>query len=186
MQLPDGSYGYTRNGSFRLGPDGELLSSQGYPITNTQEVSEEAIAESYEDLLSGDSALNLGLSSNTIKVPTGVSIRLDDKGEVYSSDGEDLGKLNVVTFPNVDGLVDVGGGLYLPSSETGAPEAVTLGYMHGETKIKQGHVEASNTSIVENMARIVELNSAIKSQMKVMKVLDQMQESLNSTITRNI
>ncbi len=185
--LPDGSYAYTRDGSFKLGPNGELLSPQGYPLSNTSAKEVESRKISYEELSNGKiEALDLGLSAETIRVPTGASVVLQPDGQIETEDGTILGRINVVAFPNVDALQEAGNGIFVATENSGRPEELTLGDLNGQTKVKQGHLEASNTSIIENMNRVVELNTAVKAQMKVIKLLDQMQEGLNSTITRNL
>ncbi len=181
--LPDGTYAYTRDGSFTLGPSGELLSPQGYPLSNTS--MNDGSTVSYEDLADGK-AINAGLSAENIKVPIGTAVVIQADGSLESTEGERLGRITLMAFPNVDGLQELGNGIYLPSESSGRPEEVVTGEMNGQTHLLQGYVEASNTSIVQDMNRIVELNTAVKSQMKVIKLLDQMQEGLNSTITRNL
>ncbi len=182
--MPDGTYAYTRDGSLKLGPTGELLSAQGYPISNTstKDIADQNI--SYEDLVAGK--VDIGLNSQNIRVPTGSNVVLQENGDLESSDGQPLGRMTLVAFPNVDGLHEIGGGLYLPTEASGRPEEVKTGEMNGQTHLLQGYIEASNTNIVQDMNRIVEMNTSVKAQMKVIKLLDQMQEGLNSTITRNL
>ncbi len=185
--LPDGTYAYTRNGSFKLGPNGELLSPQGYPLSNTSQEKIEDTKFSYDELASGKlGVLNAGLTAQHIKVPTGSGVTLQPNGELETDDGTPLGRVTIMTFPNVDGLQEIGNGIYLPTEQTGRVEEVRTGEMNGQTHLLQGYLEASNTSIVQDMNRLVELNTSVKSQMKVMKLLDQMQEGLTSTITRNL
>ncbi len=185
--LPDGTYAYTRDGSFTLGPSGELLSPQGYPLSNTSGTQAEDTTISYDDLANGNlKSFDMGLSTESIKVPTGTGVIVQPDGSLETNDGDRLGKVTILAFPNVDGLQEVGNGIYMPTESSGRPEEVTIGEMNGQTHLLQGYLEASNTSIVQDMNRIVELNTAVKSQMKVIKLLDQMQEGLNSTITRNL
>ncbi len=182
--LPDGTYAYTRDGSFMLGPDGQLQSPQGYPISNTSTNNLEDTKISYEDIMAGK--LDVGLKSESIIVPTGAGVVLQESGALESAEGEYLGKVALVAFPNVDGLQELGNGLYLPTERSGRPEEVKTGEMNGQTHLLQGYIESSNTNLVQDMNRIVEMNSSVKAQMKVIKLLDQMQEGLNSTITRNL
>ncbi len=182
--MPDGTYAYTRDGSFQLGPNGELQSPHGYPISNTSTNNLEDTKISYEQIMEGK--LDVGLKSESINVPTGAGIVLQDSGVLESAEGEYLGKVALVAFPNVDGLKEIGNGLYLPTESSGRPEEIKTGEMNGQTHLLQGYIEASNTNLVQDMNRIVEMNSSVKAQMKVIKLLDQMQEGLNSTITRNL
>lgn len=187
VQMPDGTLAYTRNGSFQIGKNGELLSSQGYALTNQSQVTTEEINNTYDSITGeGAAKFSFGLSGQSIQIPTGSDIRLAKNGELQGANGETLGKLVVVTFPNLDGLKDVGNGLLVPTEESGQLEEVSLGSMEGQTEVKQGYLESSNMAIMDDTAKVVQLNSAVKAEMKVIKLLDQLQESLNSTITRNI
>lgn len=186
IQLPDGTNAYTRDGSFTVGPNGELLSAQGYPVV-TSNPTAEFVSERYDQLATGaPQAFDVGVHSSATFIPVGATVVMDDTGTLRTDEGQILGKLSVVTFTNVDGLKDVGDNVYIASESAGDIKEVQIGDMRGETKVRQGYLETSNVSIVKDMADIVQLNTAIKAEMKIIKVLDQMQENLTSTITRNI
>lgn len=186
VELPDGTRAYTRNGSFTVGPNGELLSAQGYPLI-TSHPNEELITQNYDNLMDGQvHSFDAGASSSTIIIPVGSSIHMDTDGTLKTDDGQILGRLNVVSFTNNEGLQDVGQGLFIATKEAGDIHELEIGSMLGQTAVRQGHLEEANISIVDKMADIVQLNTAIKAEMKIIKVLDQMQENLNSSISRNI
>ena len=183
VELPDGTTAYTRDGSFRLGPNGELLSSQGYPLLN-KNYTDKPEFTGYDNHLDGKYSMEL--SNTDLVIPLGSNPKLDDQGGLFTDEGKYLGKISVVTFPNIDGLKDIGNGLFVAEPEAGTAEELELGYFDGDTKLRQGALESANSSIVNEMANINQLNSAIKADMKIIKVLDSMQETLNSTITRNM
>jgi flagellar basal body rod protein FlgG len=186
VELPDGTNAYTRDGSFTVGPNGELLSAQGYPVV-TGHPSAEFIAQSYDELTGEETAsFDVGVHSSASFIPTGATVMLDEDGTLKTSDGQMIGKLNVVTFTNEEGLHDIGDGLFLATEAVGEIKEAEIGTLSGQTQVKQGYLETSNVSIVKHMSDIVQLNTAIKAEMKIIKVLDQMQENLTSTITRNI
>ncbi len=186
VELPDGTRAYTRNGAFKIGSDGQLLSAQGYPIT-TANPNPEFIAKNYDDMIDGAApSFDAGIHAGAVIIPTASTVMMDNDGTLKTSDGDTIGKLSVVTFTNVDGLHDVGDGLYIPTEQAGDIHELEIGPMLGQTQVRQGHLEQANVSIIDKMADIVQINTAIKAEMKIIKVLDQMQENLNSTITRNI
>lgn len=186
VQLPDGTMAYTRNGSFTISAEGQLLSPQGFPVV-TESPSAESIGANYDVLADGTiKSFDIGATSSSVVIPVGSTINLNEDGELSTQDGDRVGKLRVVTFTNNEGLKDIGDGLFVATENTGESHDVSLGTCLGETKVKQGYLESSNVSVVHDMSKIVQLNSAIKAEMKIIKALDQMQESLNSTITRNI
>lgn len=180
VQLPDGTYAYTRDGSFSVGPTGELLSSQGYPVV-TSRPDAEFVNKSYDA-----ESFDVGVNAGSAFIPVGSSVLMDDDGTLKTDDGKLIGKLNLVNFTNPDGLKDIGDNLYMANAGTGEPVDVEIGTMNNQTQVRQGALETSNVSLVKNMSKMVQLNTIIKAEMKVIKILDQMQENLTSTITRNI
>ncbi|NQY80594.1 MAG: flagellar hook basal-body protein [Candidatus Caenarcaniphilales bacterium] len=176
--MPDGTVAYTRNGALTVGPDGTLQTPFGYQITTT--------ASNNESTDPTGQNFNIGLSRSPIKIPPGVKVNLNEKGELQDPSGNTLGKINLVTFTNLQGMRDIGEGLYLPTRAAGDLNDVQVGNMNGETKLIQGHLEASNADSVMAMSQILQLNSQIKAEMKIFKTLDQMHGDLNSTISRNL
>ncbi|MDA0771657.1 MAG: flagellar hook basal-body protein [Cyanobacteria bacterium] len=186
VELPDGTRGYTRNGSFTVGPNGELMSAQGYPLI-TSHPNNELISQNYDNIAGGQTvSFDAGATSSTIILPIGSNVSLDEEGTLSTVEGTVLGRLSVVNFTNNDALQDVGQGLFIATEEAGDIYEMKIGAMLGQTQVRQGHLEQANVSIVDKMADIVQLNTAIKAEMKIIKVLDQMQENLNSSISRNL
>ncbi|MCE2928186.1 MAG: flagellar hook-basal body complex protein [Candidatus Caenarcaniphilales bacterium] len=186
VQLPDGTMAYTRDGAFSIGPNGELVSSQGYPVV-VNNPDAEFIAQSY-DASSGEvtSDFDVGVNSSKTFIPIGATVLLEDDGMLRTDSGQLIGKLSVVNFTNPDGLIDLGDNLFLATDAVGKIADANIGPLNGQTEIMQGYLESSNVSIVKNMSDMVQMNTAVKAEMKVIKMLDSMQENLNSTITRNL
>jgi flagellar basal-body rod protein FlgG len=185
IQMPDGSYAYTRDGSFTVGPNGELLSAQGYPVV-TSRPEAEFINKNYDEINGEAEAYDVGVNSGAAFIPAGSAVAMEPDGTLKTEDGTLIGKLNIVDFTNPDGLKDVGDNVYMATAASGDVVDVEIGLMNNQTEIKQGALETSNVSLVRNMSTMVQLNTIIKAEMKVIKILDQMQENLNSTITRNV
>lgn len=186
VELPDGTRAYTRNGSFKIDANGQLISAQGYPLV-TSNPNPEFVARTYDDILNDAApSFDARIHTGAVIIPTASTVMMDNDGTLKTEDGDLIGKLSVVSFTNVDGLHDVGDGLYIPTAQAGDIHELEIGPMLGQTQVRQGHLEQANVSIVDKMADIVQINTAIKAEMKIIKVLDQMQENLNSTITRNI
>lgn len=182
IELPDGTKAYTRNGSFKVGPNGELVNGSGYPVVTTNPDNEYVTMNS-----SGESkSFDVGVNSASTFIPIGESVVLDQEGVLKTARGKLIGKLSVVNFRNKDGLQDIGDNLYLATEDSGFIDDAEIGPMTGQTKIRQGYLENSNVSLVNSMSDLVQLNTSVKTEMKVIKLMDQMQESLTSTITRNL
>ena len=186
VQMPDGTLAYTRNGSLELNSVGELVTSHGYAITNKTGSEEVDINQAYDSLGQEGGKFNLSILSKKILVPTGETIKLGDEGALKDTKGNDIGELKLVTFPNLDGLKALGNGLFAATEAAGEIEEVLIGDKTGETKVKQGYLESSNMNMVREMGKIVQTNTAIKAHMKVLKMLDQMHETLNSALSRAV
>lgn len=176
--LPDGTIAYTRNGALSLSAEGRLQTPYGYEISTTSPNADLSAADK--------SSFSLGLSSKPVFIPAGVDVKLNDNGELVDPNGDVIGKINLVTFTNLNGLKDIGEGLYVPTRAAGDMRDVAIGTMNGDTKLKQGYLEASNSDSVYAMSQILQLNTSIKAEMKVFKTLDQMHGELNQTISRNL
>jgi flagellar basal body rod protein FlgG len=184
VQMPDGTYSYTRDGAFTVGSNGELLSSQGYQVV-TSRPDAEFINKSY-DAVNGEDEFDVGVNSGSTFIPVGATVQMETDGTLKTEDGVLIGKLNVVNFTNPEGLKDIGDNMYMATAASGDVIDVEIGGMSNQTNITQGALETSNVSLVKNMSAMVQLNTIIKAEMKVIKILDQMQENLTSTITRNV
>ena len=107
--LPDGTVAYTRNGALSLSAGGRLQTPYGYEISTTA---------AKQDLSEADKmTFSLELSSRPVFVPAGVDIKLNEKGELTDPNNEVLGKINLVTFTNLNGLKSIGEGLYVPTRQ---------------------------------------------------------------------
>ena len=126
------------------------------------------------------------LSSQPVFIRAGVDVKLNDNGELTDPNGEVIGRINLVTFTNLNALKDIGEGLYVPTREAGDMRDIVIGSMRGETQLKQGSLESSNADSVYSLSQILQLNTAIKAEMKIFKTLDQMHGELNQTISRNL
>jgi flagellar basal body rod protein FlgG len=94
---PNGTL-YTRNGSLRVLPSGDLASSDGYPVQSA--------------------------SGGTIHVATGKSITITPDGTV-EQDGNPVGQLGVVDFKATSSLQKVGSTNFTNSDPSNAPVPVT-------------------------------------------------------------
>lgn len=93
---PKGSL-YTRNGSLKILPSGELASGDGYPLQSS--------------------------TGATIKVAAGKEINITREGNVQQ-DGQTLGQIAVVDFKSTDSLQKVGGSSFTNTDANNQPAPV--------------------------------------------------------------
>lgn len=154
VQKPDGNIAYTRDGSLRVGPEGQLQNANGYPL----------IPE-----------VNIPLNVSD------VSFSFDGRVQVKGPDGqiEDVGQIQITSFANPSGLQAEGGNLYNVSPASGAPNP-GVPTEAGLGRIHQGYLEASNVTPVTEMTDMIRAQRVYELNSKVISTADQMMNSLNN------
>lgn len=151
VQRPDGTIGYTRDGSFKLNAQGQVVTVDGLPI------------------LSGFQAIPAGTSS----------INIAQNGEVtlQSASGTQSFRLTMTRFANPSGLRSLGGNLYEETAASGTPEIGAPGEA-GFGAIIQGFTEASNVNIVEEMVNLIVAQRAYEINSKSIQTSDEMLQNI--------
>ena len=122
VQMPDGTLGYTRDGSFKLDSQGRIVTSSGLPV------------------------------APGITVPPGAKeLAISQTGQVSviippASAPQQIGQLAMSSFINPAGLQPVGQNLYMESNASGAPQQGQPG-TNGLGTVKQGFLENSNVNV---------------------------------------
>ena len=149
LQLPDGTTGYTRDGSFHPDAQGQLVNANGIPL------------------------------SPPISVPQGTrDITIANDGTVtVSIAGQDgvtqIGQIQLATFQNAAGLDPQGQNVFKETDASGAPTASTPG-MNGAGLIQQGYLETSNVNVVEELVSMIQTQRAYEINSKAIQTSDQM------------
>jgi len=151
VQRPDGTIGYTRDGSFKLSPTGQVTTNDGMP------------------LLSGFQPIPAGSTS----------VNIADNGEVtvQSSTGNQTFRLTLSRFANPSGLRSLGGNLYEETAASGTPEAGQPAEQ-GYGSVLQGYIETSNVNIVEEMVNLIVAQRAYEVNSKSIQTSDEMLQSV--------
>ncbi|TFW29912.1 flagellar basal-body rod protein FlgG [Massilia arenosa] len=147
--LPDGTQGYTRDGSFQKDQNGQLVTSSGYVIQPAITVPANA-------------------TSITVGKDGTVSVTLPNTPAATQ-----IGTLQLATFVNPAGLEAKGENLYAETSASGSPNTNTPG-TNGTGVIMQGYVESSNVNVVEEMVNMIQTQRAYEINSKAITTSDQM------------
>ncbi|HSP32141.1 MAG TPA: flagellar basal-body rod protein FlgG [Halomonas sp.] len=147
--MPDGTVGYTRDGSFQLNENGQMVTANGYPVEPAIFLPENALS------------VNVGEDGTVSVRQPGVAI------------DNELGQMNVSTFINPAGLQSIGGNLYLETGASGAPNENMPG-MNGAGRLFQGYVETSNVNVVEEMVNMIQTQRAYEINSKAVSTSDEM------------
>ena len=149
LTMPDGTIGYTRDGSFKVDAQGRLVTSGGLPVANGITIPPNATNIS----ISNDGAVSATVPGNTQPQP--------------------LGNLAMSGFVNAGGLEPIGQNLFKESAASGQPQQGTPG-TNGLGIIKQGFLESSNVNVVEELVNMIQTQRAYEMNSKAIQTSDQM------------
>lgn len=149
VTLPDGQTGYTRDGAFQLSDQGELVTTDGYPV------------------------------QPGITVPAdAVDVAISKTGEVQvktagATDMQTVGQLQLANFVNEAGLEARGGNMFTETEASGAANVAAPGEP-GFGMTLQGFVEASNVNPVAEITALITAQRAYEMNSRVVKTADEM------------
>jgi flagellar basal-body rod protein FlgF len=147
---------YTRNGNFRLDTQNRIVNQKGQPVLNEQ--------------------------NQPIVIDTpGVDIAIDGDGNISAGTGLvnlPIGKLKLVNFENTKELEKIGDGLFYQTN-TNAEKKPTNG-----TSVRQGFLENSNVSSVEEMTEMLSTLRLFETYQKMIQAIDSMDDQSVNNIGR--
>jgi flagellar basal-body rod protein FlgG len=147
----DGSYAYTRDGSFKIDSNGQLVSSNGYKV-----MPEIVMPQGF--------------------LPDSLAVSQDGRVSVKVAGGDtpiDVGQVGLFRFPNPEGLQSIGENSYKVSNASGDPIAGRPGY-DGMGKTVQKFLEMSNVSVVREMVDMIVAQRAYEFNSKAIQTSDNM------------
>ena len=154
LRKSDGSIVYTRDGSFKLNGDGQLVSAGGYLL--------EPQISFNEDTLGFNVSRNGTIESN------------ESGGDSFT-----VGDIELVRFVNPAGLKAVGDNIFVETQASGQPIIGTPGET-GFGEIHQGYIESSNVDIVEEMIAMITAQRAYEINSKTVKTVEEMMAMANN------
>jgi flagellar basal-body rod protein FlgG len=157
VALPDGTNAYTRDGSFKINAQGEMVTSGGYRV---------------------QPAISIPDAAQSVSIGTDGAVSVQLAGQPAPSQ---VGSLQVVDFVNPAGLQARGENLLLESAASGSPQAGTPG-LNGLGALQQGALEASNVNVVEELVAMIETQRAYEMNSKAISTADKMLETLTSRL----
>jgi len=151
VQLPDGTFAYQRDGSFKLDSNRQIVTSNGY-------------------LLEPQIILPEGSRQDTLSI--------SQMGEVTIKVGDEetpqvIGQMELYRFINPAGLQAIGNNLFKITPASGPEMAGTPG-MDGMGNILQGFLEMSNVKLVEEMVQMIVAQRAYETNSKSIQTSDSM------------
>ncbi|MBS1141010.1 MAG: hypothetical protein H6R13_2463 [Proteobacteria bacterium] len=147
--LPDGTTGYTRDGSFQKDNQGQIVTSDGYPLQP-----------------------NITIPANALSVSIGTdgTVTVTQPGTAAATQ---IGSIQLATFINPAGLLSLGQNLFLETAASGTPTPNTPG-SNGAGIVNQGYVETSNVNVAEELVTMIQTQRAYELNSKVVSTSDAM------------
>lgn len=151
--LPDGTTAYTRDGSFQIDNQGQLVTSSGYVV---------------------QPAITIPQNAQSITVGRDGTVSVTQQGTPAPVQ---VGTIQVTTFINPAGLQAQGENLYIETASSGTPNNNTPG-TNGAGSITQKFVETSNVNVAEELVNMIQTQRAYEINSKVITTSDQMLQRL--------
>ena len=151
VQQYDGSFAYTRDGSFKIDSNGQLVTSNGLRV-----MPEIILPEGFE------------IETLTISNDGRVTIKVNG-----ADDSVDVGQIELYKFSNPAGLEASGDNLFIQSNASGEAIANRPGF-EGMGITKHKFLEMSNVSVVNEMVQMIVAQRAYEFNSKAIQTSDTM------------
>ena len=145
VRRPNGTLGLTRNGSLELNAARQLTNQQGMLVVPP------------------------------ITIPNGVpqdQISITPNGSVVAQ-GRTVGRLNIVTVPAPDGLLNAGDSTFTVTAASGAIRPAA------GTTVKSGALEYSNVDLATAMGEMIDAQRSYQMDSRAIQMQDQMMQIAN-------
>ncbi len=155
ITLPSGDTAYTRDGTFSLSPDGQIVTSDGLVV---------------------QPGITVPSNATAITINAAGQVQATIDGQTTPST---VGTLQLAVFPNEAGLDAQGDNLFLQSAASGNPVTGNPGST-GFGSVLQGFVETSNVNVVSEITNLISAQRAYEMNSKVITTSDQMLSTLTN------
>ncbi|AHB08049.1 MULTISPECIES: flagellar basal-body rod protein FlgG [Pandoraea] len=151
--MPDGTTAYTRDGSFQVDNNGQLVTASGYPV---------------------QPAITIPANALSLTIARDGTVSVTQPG---STANVQIGTFQLATFINNAGLQSMGENLYAETAASGAPNVAQPG-TNGAGVLNQNYVETSNVNVVEELVNMISAQRAYEINSKAVTASDQMLQRL--------
>jgi flagellar basal-body rod protein FlgG len=153
----DGTIAYTRDGSFKLSPERNMVTVSGELLQPQITIPQDA------------ESVSIGVDGTVTVQPTGNAQEIT------------IGQIQISRFLNYAGLEPKGRNLYSETTASGAPIVVNPSEQ-GAGSLQQGSLEGSNVNVVEEMVAMIETQRAYEINSKAISSVDSMLRFLNQNL----
>jgi flagellar basal-body rod protein FlgG len=159
VTLPNGTIAYTRDGEFHLDQQGNVVTAGGNPISPS---------------------ITIPTNATNISIGSDGTVTVTQPGQTAA---QQVGTIQLATFPNAGGLLATGSNLFTQTTASGNPIVGAPGGTDGLGTLQQGMLEQSNVNIVDEFIAMILAQRSYEANTKVVLAADQMFQQLNNLTT---
>lgn len=157
VTLPNGDVRYTRDGSLQTNVNGQLVNTTGYAV---------------------EPAITIPTDATSVDIGKDGSVNITD----ISGTSSVVGTIQLVRFPNPEGLSGEGDNLYAETAASGTATTGTPGE-NGFGVIQSGFLEKSNVQMITELVNLITAQRAYEINSRAIKAGDDMLRTANSVVT---
>ncbi|MFK7815380.1 MAG: flagellar basal-body rod protein FlgG [Gammaproteobacteria bacterium] len=154
---PDGTIGYTRDGTFTLDSTGQIVNSSGYVLQPS-----------------------ITIPPNVVNITVGADGTVSAQVSGSAAPTQ-VGNIQLADFVNPTGLQARGSNLLFETAASGTPQIGTPGE-NGLGALDQGSLETSNVNIVTELINMIETQRVYEVNSRAIETISSMIEFANNTI----
>ncbi len=156
VKQPDGQIAYTRAGSFQLDQQGNMVMSNGNPL---------------------QPSISIPSNAQTVTIGSDGTVSVTLPGQQQA---QQVGSIQLATFPNPGGLQSVGQNLLVPTTASGQPVVGSPGGAEGLGTLQQGMLEQSNIDVVQEFVEMILTQRSYEANSRVVEAANGMFQNLSS------
>ncbi|QHS10013.1 flagellar basal-body rod protein FlgG [Sinimarinibacterium sp. NLF-5-8] len=157
IQMPDGSTAYTRDGTFQLDSQGQMVTNSGFLL---------------------QPGINIPDGALSVTVGRDGTVSVQMPGNAAS---QQVGSITLTDFVNPAGLQALGENLFSETTASGPPQSGAPA-QSGLGTLMQGSLETSNVNVVEELVNMIETQRAYEMNSKAISTSDQMWGYINNNL----
>src|SRR5262245_32850880 len=155
IQRPDGTFSYTRDGSFEMDAQGRIVTAQGYVV---------------------QPGITVPSNASSVSINTQGQVSVTIPG---TTTPQVLGQLTLTRFINKAGLQPIGDNMYVETPASGTPTD-GIATVDGMGDLQQGNLEQANVEAVTEISDLIAAQRAYEMNAKVISATDQMLTSTSN------
>ncbi|HJV94685.1 MAG TPA: flagellar basal-body rod protein FlgG [Albitalea sp.] len=153
VQMPDGTTGYTRDGSFQVNATGQLVTNNGYTV---------------------QPGITIPAAAQSVTIGSDGTVSVLLPGQAAP---QTVGQIQIASFVNPAGLDPKGQNIFAETAASGSANSGTPG-QNGLGSLRQGFVETSNVNVVEELVAMIQTQRSYELNSKAIQTADQMLQRL--------